>query len=101
VLLPAHAYYHFHATSEEPLVLLRVGCKAGEGDMSQRLNIKGGAMPGHHPDNKQVEVIYNKPSLQVRRFRDAGAHNAGISFSDVRKSMTAASKAAGSSRQQA
>jgi hypothetical protein len=60
VLLPAHAYYHFHATSEEPLVLLRVGCKAGEGDMSQRLNIKGGAMPGHHPDNKQVEVIYKE-----------------------------------------
>lgn len=61
VLLPAHAYYHFHATSKEPLVLLRVGCKAAdEGDMSERLNIKGGAMPGHHPDNKQVEVIYDE-----------------------------------------
>ena len=60
VLLPAHAYYHFHATSEEPLVLLRVGCKAGEGDMAERLNIKGGLMPGHHPDNKQVEVIYKE-----------------------------------------
>lgn len=60
VLLPAHAYYHFHATSKEPLVLLRVGCKADEGDMSERLNIRGGSMPGHHPDNKQVEVIYDE-----------------------------------------
>lgn len=58
VLLPAGAYYHFHATSEEPLVLLRVGCKAGEGDLSERLNIKGGAMPGNHPDNKQVPVVF-------------------------------------------
>lgn len=61
VLLPAGAYYWFNATSEEPLVLLRIGCKAGESDgtnTDDRLNIKGEPMPGHHPDNKQVEVIY-------------------------------------------
>ncbi|HEX9808275.1 MAG TPA: cupin domain-containing protein [Alphaproteobacteria bacterium] len=58
VLLPAHAYYWFHATSEEPLVLLRIGCKAGEGDLSERLNIRGEPMPGGHPDNKPVKPVF-------------------------------------------
>ena len=58
ILLPAGCYYRFNATSEEPLVLLRIGCVAGDGeDRSERLNMDGGAMPGHHPDNIQVEVI--------------------------------------------
>ncbi len=32
VMLPAGVYYHFHATSKEPLVLLRIGCRARPGD---------------------------------------------------------------------
>lgn len=61
VMLPKGAYYHFHATSEEPLVLLRVGChtpEARDKALPSRLNINGEPMPGDHPDNKQSEVIY-------------------------------------------
>jgi mannose-6-phosphate isomerase-like protein (cupin superfamily) len=56
IMLPAGAYYYFHATSEEPLVLLRVGCRANSGDPSGRLNIRGEDMPGDSPENKQVPV---------------------------------------------
>jgi mannose-6-phosphate isomerase-like protein (cupin superfamily) len=58
VLLPAGAFYWFEATSEEPLVLFRVGGRADDGDIKERLNVRGEPMPGEHPDNKQVEVIY-------------------------------------------
>lgn len=59
IMIPAGAYYYFHATSEEPLVLYRVGCKipGAEGKPRTRLNINGGDMPGHSPENKQVPVI--------------------------------------------
>ena len=56
IMLPAGAYYYFHATSTEPLVLLRVGCRAGEGNASGRLNIRGEDMPGDSPENKQIPV---------------------------------------------
>lgn len=61
VMLPKGCYYRFHATSEEPLVLLRVGAHTEEAKdeaLPDRLNVHGKPMPGHHPDNKQVEVIY-------------------------------------------
>ena len=56
IMLPAGAYYYFHATSEEPLVLMRVGCRVSERDASGRLNIRGEDMPGDSPENKQVPV---------------------------------------------
>jgi mannose-6-phosphate isomerase-like protein (cupin superfamily) len=61
VLLPKGCYYRFHATSDEPLVLFRVGCHTEEAKdkaMPSRLALNGKPMPGNHPDNKQVEVIY-------------------------------------------
>lgn len=59
IMIPAGAYYYFHATSKEPLVLYRVGCKLpnATGKPRTRLNVKGGAMPGDSPENKKVEVI--------------------------------------------
>ncbi len=61
ILLPAGCYYKFNATSDEPLVLLRIGCITGDnGDRSERLNIDGGAMPGSHPDNNSMEVVFKE-----------------------------------------
>jgi mannose-6-phosphate isomerase-like protein (cupin superfamily) len=58
IMLPAGAYYWFEATSKEPLVLLRIGCKTGEvGAAGRRLNIKGTEMPGNSLENKRVEMI--------------------------------------------
>ena len=58
IMLPAGAYYWFEATSEEPLVLVRVGCRVGARDPDGRLNIRGDAMPGDSQENKRVPVVY-------------------------------------------
>ena len=58
IMLPAGAYYWFEATSEEPLVLVRVGCRAGPRDADARLNMRGEAMPGDSKENKRVPVVY-------------------------------------------
>jgi mannose-6-phosphate isomerase-like protein (cupin superfamily) len=57
IMLPAGAYYWFEATSREPLVLLRVGCRTGS-DTGARLNVRGEAMPGDSKENKRVPVVY-------------------------------------------
>lgn len=56
IMLPAGAYYHFNATSEEPLVLLRVGCRVGPQDPAGRLDIDGKEMPSDSAENGRVEV---------------------------------------------
>ena len=48
----------FEAISEEPLVLLRVGCRVGAQDAKARLNIRGEAMPGDSQENKREPVVY-------------------------------------------
>ena len=58
ILLPAGAYYWFEAISEEPLVLVRIGCRVGVRDASGRLNIRGEPMPGDSKENKRVPVVY-------------------------------------------
>ena len=58
VMLPAGTYYWFEATSEEPLVLVRIGCRVGAKDASGRLNIRGEPMPGDSKENKRVPVVY-------------------------------------------
>ncbi len=57
IMLPAGSYYKFLSTSEEPLVLMRVGCQAGQGDPVDRLNSKGEPMPGDSKENGRVPVI--------------------------------------------
>ena len=60
VMLPAGTYYWFEATSKEPLVLVRVGCRAGTKDAGARLNIHGEPMPGDSKENKRVPVVYRE-----------------------------------------
>jgi mannose-6-phosphate isomerase-like protein (cupin superfamily) len=57
IMLPAGAYYRFNATSDEPLVLLRVGCKTPEVPGYFRQNIYGEPIPTDTKENGQVEVI--------------------------------------------
>ena len=58
VMLPHGTFYWFKATSDEPLVMLRVGGAAGEGtDRFERIGADGKLMDGFSPDNKQVPVI--------------------------------------------
>ena len=57
VLLPPGSFYWSHVTSDEPLVMLRVGAAAGEGkDRYRRIDIDGNIMTGDDPRNKQVEL---------------------------------------------
>lgn len=58
IMIPAGAYYWFEATSEEPLVLMRVGSRIGPQSTSGRLNIRGEDMAGDSEENKTVPVIY-------------------------------------------
>ena len=57
VLLPHGTFYWFHVTSTEPLVMLRIGAAAGEGDRFGRVDIHGGVMQGDDPANKQVPLV--------------------------------------------
>ena len=41
VLLPAGTFYWFHVTSDEQLVMLRIGAQASQGDRFRRIDIKG------------------------------------------------------------
>src|ERR1700738_963543 len=51
-------FYWFKATSEEPLVMVRVGAAAFDGiDRHGRINPDGSEMRGDSAENKQVEVI--------------------------------------------
>jgi mannose-6-phosphate isomerase-like protein (cupin superfamily) len=60
ILLPAGAYYWFEAIGEEPLVLMRVGAKAGTGDIRARLNIQGEPMAGNSEENKRVPTVFRQ-----------------------------------------
>ncbi len=58
IMLPAGTYYWFEAISQEPLVLVRIGCRVGSQDAAGRLNIRGEPMPGDSKENKRVPVVY-------------------------------------------
>lgn len=60
IMLPAGAYYWFEAISEEPLVLVRIGCRVGSQNANGRLNIRGEPMPGDSKENKRVPVVYRE-----------------------------------------
>ena len=60
IMLPAGAYYWFEAISQEPLVLIRIGCRVGVSDGSGRLNIRGEPMPGESKENKRGPVVYRE-----------------------------------------
>lgn len=57
-MLPHGTFYWFKAVGEEPLVLLRIGCAAGEGATHRgRVSIDGKPMSGDSAENKTVQRI--------------------------------------------
>ncbi|HLG69064.1 MAG TPA: cupin domain-containing protein [Chloroflexota bacterium] len=56
ILLPKGAFYRFHSSGDENLVLLRVGAQL-PGTGHDRTKPDGSPIPGDSPDNKQVPVI--------------------------------------------
>jgi mannose-6-phosphate isomerase-like protein (cupin superfamily) len=58
LMLPAGSFYRFNATSDEPLVLLRVGARAAEQTSEHdRLNIYGDPLPTEAPGNGQPKRV--------------------------------------------
>jgi mannose-6-phosphate isomerase-like protein (cupin superfamily) len=58
VLLPHGTFYWFKATSDEPLVMIRVGAAAFDGiDRHGRIAPDGSEIRGDSVENKQVELI--------------------------------------------
>ncbi len=57
VMLPSGSYYRFNATSEEPLILLRVAARTEQTGDHPRYNIYGGPLPSDSKENGRVEVI--------------------------------------------
>lgn len=63
IVLPAGAFYHFNAISEEPLVILRIGAPTAGSDVNpsgRRLKPDGSPIPADSPDNNQVPLIYKE-----------------------------------------
>ena len=62
IMLPKGKYYKFFATSDEPLVMIRVGNPSHDKMVAMggaaRTNIKGEEMRGDSKENKHVEVIF-------------------------------------------
>jgi mannose-6-phosphate isomerase-like protein (cupin superfamily) len=59
IMLPRGCFYWFHATSDEPLVMIRVGTpEAAKLDQPNRININGNPMHGGSEENKSVPVKY-------------------------------------------
>src|SRR5690606_14124065 len=56
IMLPVGCFYRFHATSAEPLVLLRVGARTAPG-LKGRLNVYGDPLPAESKENGRVDVI--------------------------------------------
>ncbi len=61
VLIPAGAFYWFHATSEEPLVMLRVGAALDVNqDVLARVDIEGKPFGGYSAENKEVPLVLDE-----------------------------------------
>lgn len=53
ILIPAGGYYCFENSGEEPLVVLRIAAKAGEGDSAVRLGVHGAQIEAHSTENNR------------------------------------------------
>jgi mannose-6-phosphate isomerase-like protein (cupin superfamily) len=59
IMLPAGTFYNFNACSDEPLVLLRIGCKGGDPNAElTRIGIDGGPLYGGSKANKSKPPVY-------------------------------------------
>ena len=64
IMLPRGNLYKFFATSEEPLVMIRVGNPNHKKQPEPtRLNAEGKEMRGDSKENKTVEVVFRKDSF--------------------------------------
>jgi mannose-6-phosphate isomerase-like protein (cupin superfamily) len=57
VMLPSGSFYRFHATSEEPLILLRVGAWTKDRGGVPRYNVYGEPLPSESKENGRVDVV--------------------------------------------
>jgi len=57
IMLPSGSFYRFHATSAEPLVLLRVGAWTKDKGGHPRFNVYGDPLPSDSKENGRVDVI--------------------------------------------
>jgi mannose-6-phosphate isomerase-like protein (cupin superfamily) len=57
IMLPAGSFYRFHATSSEPLVILRVGARLPDVKEDTRYNIYGDPLPSDSKANGRADVI--------------------------------------------
>jgi len=61
IMLPRGNFYRFYATSEEPLVMIRVGNpNHARQARPTRINIEGDEMKGDSKENKRVDVIFKE-----------------------------------------
>jgi mannose-6-phosphate isomerase-like protein (cupin superfamily) len=60
LMLPAGTLYRFHASGDEPLVLLRVGARGGDGALKARLGADGQLLPGGSKRNKFSPPVYKE-----------------------------------------
>ena len=59
IMLPRGCFYWFHATSDEPLVMIRVGTpEMAQQDEPSRINLDGSPMAGDSKENKSVPVKF-------------------------------------------
>ncbi|MFN4283923.1 MAG: cupin domain-containing protein [Alphaproteobacteria bacterium] len=59
ILLPRGSYYRFYATSEEPLVMIRVGSPGPKGQKAPlRIDIEGKELLGDSKENKKEPVVF-------------------------------------------
>lgn len=64
ILLPRGSYYRFYATSEEPLVMIRVGAPGPKGQKAPlRIDMNGKEMLGDSKENKKEPVIFRDGSF--------------------------------------
>jgi mannose-6-phosphate isomerase-like protein (cupin superfamily) len=64
VLLPAGAFYWFHAKGDEPLVMLRIGAvlNAGE-DVLARIDVDGNPFDGYSEKNKETSYVLDEQKV--------------------------------------
>jgi mannose-6-phosphate isomerase-like protein (cupin superfamily) len=61
IMLPRGAYYRFHATSKEPLVMIRVGSpNPRKQKKPYRIDIEGNELRGDSKENKSVPVVFRE-----------------------------------------
>jgi len=59
LMLPAGTFYHFNSSGDEPLVILRVGSRAHDGNIKERMGHDGEECRGGTDKNKFKPPVYS------------------------------------------